>query len=361
MDWLKEITNISNNFISNNLDSKYLEVLFSISIFFIFLLLRKFFVNFIFNFILRLTKQTKTNLDNYILNAFEKPIKTFLIIIGLFFALSVLSKTNYYDLLLFKALRVSFILFLTWGFYNIAGTLISEDLAEKFGIELDKILVPIVSKTTKFIIIALSVSIVAQEFGYEITGVVAGLGLGGLAVALAAQDALSNIFGGIVIITDKPFTIGDWIETPSLEGTVEDITFRSTKIRSFADALITIPNAQLADQPITNWTRMNRRRITFNLRVSYSTPLDKLQRCVTRIKNLLTEHPEIHKQTIFVSFDKFGESSLDIFLYFFTRTTIWGEYLKIKEEINYKIMRILQEEEVSIAFPSRSIYVESNN
>ncbi|MFA1822484.1 mechanosensitive ion channel family protein [Virgibacillus oceani] len=124
------------------------------------------------------------------------------------------------------------------------------------------------SRTLRIVIIAISFSIIAQEFGYDVNGFVAGLGIGGLAFALAAKDALANMFGGIIIITKKPFTIGDWVLTPSVEGTVEDISFRSTKVRTFAQALVTVPNATLSNEPITNWSKMGKRQITFNSRLS---------------------------------------------------------------------------------------------
>jgi MscS family membrane protein len=271
----------------------------------------------------------------------------------------ILPLTPNQDFLMLKSLRTALIVLVAWVGYNLTESLLCEEFAKKFGFTVDRILLPFLSKIVKFVIIALAVSIIAQELGYEISGLIAGLGLGGLAVALAAKDALANIFGGIVIITDKPFTIGDWISTPSVEGTVEDITFRSTRIRGFAHSLITVPNAKMADEPITNWTRMGKRRISFHLGVTYTTPVAKLKKCVQLIRELLESHPEVHKETIFVRFDSFNDSSLDIFIYFFTVTTIWGEFLKVKEEINYNIMEILENEGVSIAFPSRSLYLET--
>ena len=206
---------------------------------------------------------------------------------------------------------------------------------------------------------AISASIIAQEWGYDVNGFVAGLGIGGLAFALAAQDSLSNFFGGIVIILDKPFSIGDWILTPNVEGTVEDINFRSTKVRTFAHALVTVPNATLAKNPITNWSKMGRRRITFNLGVTYTTPKEKLAKCVAGIETMLRTHEEIHPETIFVTFDSFNSSSLHIFIYCFTNTTAWGEFLKVKENVNFKILEILEQEGVSVAFPSRSVYFQN--
>ena len=187
--------------------------------------------------------------------------------------------------------------------------------------------------------------------GVSVQGLVAGLGLGGLAVSLAAKDLLANLFGGLAIVTEKHFTIGDWIETPTVEGTVEGITFRSTLVRTFDQALVTVPNSILANEAIKNWSKMGKRRITYHLGISPFTPREKIQRAVQRIREMLQNHPDIHPQTIFVYFERFGESSLDLFLYFFTKTTVWGEYLQV-EDCNLKILQILEEEGIELAFPA---------
>lgn len=339
--------------------AQWIDVTSAVLVFLLFLFLRRIFTLYLFKIILKLAHRSSTDLDDVFLLAFEAPLRTLFIILGLYFALTILPLSPAQNIILLKVLRVALILLVTWGLYNLAGTYFSEETAKKFNFKIDRILIPFFSKVIKVIIIALALSIIAQEWGYEISGLVAGLGLGGLAVALAAQDAIANIFGGIVIITDKPFTIGDWIATPSVEGTVEDITFRSTKIRAFAQALVSVPNKKLADEPITNWTRMGKRRIDFYLGVAYTTPVAKLKKCVQMIRELLENHPGVHKETIFVFFNRFSESSLDIFLYFFTVTTNWGEYLKIREEINFQILEILENEGVSVALPGRRLYVET--
>lgn len=331
----------------------------AVAIFLVFLLIRKIFVKYVFGIILKFSRKTKTNLDEKLLLNFDHPLRTFFLVLGVYFALISLPLTAYQHLLVLKFFRAAVIVLVAWGLYNTTGPYIFDELSRKLNFELDKILIPFLTKVLRFIIIALAISIIAQEWGYNVSGFVAGLGLGGLAVALAAQDALGNIFGGIVIITEKPFSIGDWILTPSVEGTVEDITFRSTKVRTFANALVTVPNATLANEPITNWSRMGKRRVTFHLGVTYTTPVEKLRRCVEQIREMLNDHPDIHKEAIFVSFDRFNDSSLDIFLYFFTVTTNWGEYLRVKEDVNFKIMEILEKEGVAVAFPSRSIYLET--
>jgi len=256
-----------------------------------------------------------------------------------------------------RLFRSVIIILISSGFYNLVGGPAVTEIGVR--LEVEKTIVGFVTKVFRFIIVALTITIIAQEWDYDVSGFIAGLGLGGLAFALAAQDAAKNIFGGIVILLDKPFAVGDWIMTPSVEGTVEEMSFRSTKVRTFPNALVTVPNSVLANEALTNWTRMKKRQITFRLGVTYTTPRKKLQSIITRIKELLDNHPEIHPDTIFVRFDQFNDSSLDIFLYFFTKTTVWAEFLQVKEDINFKIMEILEKEGVSVAFPSRSIYFEN--
>jgi len=330
-------------------------------IFLLFLWLRKIFAGYIYNIILKITQRTATPLDDQILKALEKPLQNFFIVFGIYLALSVLPLSQAQDILVLKVFRSSIVILIAWALYILVSS--ESIIFDQFRAKLDanNILIPFLSKTVRFFVLAMAFMIIAVEWDYDVNGLIAGLGLGGLAFALAAKDALSNIFGGMVIIIDKPFTIGDWISTPSVEGTVEDITFRSTKVRTFAQALVTVPNSTLANEPITNWSRMGKRRITFHLGVTYSTSPHKLEKCIQAIRAMLEEHPGIHKETIFVFFEKFGDSSLDIFFYFFTNTTNWKEYLSIREDVNFKIMKILEQEGVSVAFPSRSIYIEKAN
>jgi MscS family membrane protein len=331
----------------------------ALAIFLVFLLIRRIFVKYVFRIILKISSRTKTELDDRLLINFEHPLRTFIVVLGIYAALAYLPLTAYQNMLLLKFFRAAIIALLAWGLCNMTEAYIFQEIIQKLNFEIDKILLPFLTKVLRFIIIVLAISIIAQEWGYNVSGFVAGLGLGGLAIALAAQDALGNIFGGIAIIMEKPFSIGDWILTPSVEGTVEDITFRSTRVRTFAQALVTVPNATLANEPITNWSRMGKRRITFYLRVTYTTPVAKLRRCVAQIREMLYSHPEIHKETIFVNLDEFSDNGPSLFLYFFTVTTVWGEYLNVKEDVNFRIMEILENEGVSIAFPSRSIYMET--
>lgn len=336
--------------------------LVSAGIFILFIILQKIFIKYILRLLTKLTVKTSTDIDEKILTSFERPLRYLFIILGLYLAILQLPYISANNATISNLFRSAVIILITWGFYNLEDphSGIFEGLNKKYSWQFDDILIPFLSRILRVITILLAVSIIAQEWDYKVDSFIAGLGLGGLAFALAAQDTIANIFGGIIIIVDRPFSIGDWIKAQDIEGTVEDITFRSTRIRTFAQALVTVPNSSLANGPITNWSRRGKRRITFNLGVTYSTSKEQLKNCVTKIKLMLQEHPDVNKDTIFVTFDKYNDSSLDIFLYFFADTANWEKYLLIKEDINYRIMEILEEEDVSVAFPSTTVYLEKD-
>ncbi|GAA0367190.1 mechanosensitive ion channel family protein [Bacillus horti] len=368
-DWLRNWQGIQQNLTNNSLE--ILGVIgISLLIFIVFWIFRRIFTTYIFKLFLRLTKKTKLGYDESILLAFEKPMRTFFIFIGLLVSINyavaelpispvVAAALTSGTLTLFRA---SIVFLIAWGLFNLSSESSAwlTKIGNRFNYELDQILLPFISKAIRFIIIALAFAIIADVLGYDVNGFVAGLGLGGLAFALAAQDSVKNIFGGIVIITEKPFTIGDWIQTPTVEGTVEDLTFRSTRIRTFADGLVTVPNSTLSNEAITNWSKMGRRQISFQLRIPFTTPRDRVDTVVKDIRQYLQNHDAINKQTLFVHFDKFTENSLEIMLYFFTNTTNWGEWLVIKEEVHFKILEVLEREEVSLATPARTIILDTD-
>lgn len=331
----------------------------SVAILLLFLILRLLVNRYLFPWISHKISQTDSNADDEIGAAFEKPVSLLFLAIGIYVALWYLPLSPAVDALVLKLLRSSVILLIGWGVYNFAAaeSILSHELQEK--VKVDRILIPFFSKFIRFVVVALIVVMVANEWGYDINGFIAGLGLGGLAFALAAKDALANIFGGLVIIMEKPFSIGEWIYTPSVEGTVETITFRSTRIRGFDQAIITVPNSTLANEPITNYTRMGKRRINYHLGLTYSTSREQISNCVQRIKQMLIDHPDIHPETVIVNFEAFGDSSLDILIYCFTNTTQWTEYLEVRQAVNLEIMKILEDMNVIIAFPSRSLYFET--
>lgn len=357
MDILKTIRELTSEYVGIPLE----KIGISLLIFLVFLLLRRVFTRFILRIALKFTSKTKTTVDDEIVEAFRTPLRLFIVILGLYWSLRYLPLSYAANDTLIKLFRSSIVILIAWGLYNLEGaySIILSKMDDKVNLSTNKILKPFLSKALRIITIGITIGIVAEELGYEVSTFVAGLGLGGLAVAMAAKDTIANVFGGIVIIVDRPFDIGDWIKTSQVEGIVEDINFRSTRIRTFEKAFVTVPNSKLVDDPIVNYSRRGIRRVNFKLGVTYSTSKEKLRMCVQEIEKMLFDHPQVHKENLLVKFDEFNDSSLDILVYFFTNTSNWEEYLNIKQDINFRIMEILEREGVSVAFPSTSIYFEN--
>ncbi|MFD2630576.1 mechanosensitive ion channel family protein [Oceanobacillus kapialis] len=339
---------------------KQLNTVWSAIILAAFLLLRVRLTSIVFRILLKISRNAWNGFFTQLRVSFERPLQLLIAVIGIYVAVYVCPYLNETNALFNHVVRSSVIFSVGWGLYNLSSSssVLFSKINKKYNIKIDNILIPFFSRALRLIIVAISISVIAQEFNYDINGFVAGLGIGGLAFALAAKDALANLFGGIIIITEKPFTIGDWIKTSSVEGTIEDISFRSTKVRTFAQALVTVPNATLSNEAITNWSKMGKRQITFKLTLMYGAKREQLEGVVKDIQVLLKHHDAIHKETILVNVDAYSDNGLEIFLYFFTNTTDWEEYLKVKQEINLSIMAIIEREKLEIAIPSRKLYVE---
>ncbi len=333
------------------------KILGALGIFLIIFLLRKFLTRQVSGLLKALAKKSATKFDDYLIISFEGPINLLFAFLGLYLAALYLPLSPVADAICTRVFRSLLVFLVAKGFYNLAGNynVFTQELSSFLNIRIEKILVPFITKILRFLIIALAIVVILQEWNYSISGFIAGLGLGGLAFALAAQQTLANLFGGIVIITDKPFDIGDRISTPSVEGTVEDINFRSTRIRTADQAVITVPNSTLANEPITNWSRMGKRRIAFSLGIPSFTPKNKLEKCLQIIREMLNNHPGVHPDTILVNLDTFKDGNLEILFYFFTKTTVWDEYLQVKEDINLKIMSIFEQEGIRLAYPVTSV------
>jgi len=340
---------------------KYIGI--AIAVFALFVLLKKVFAKYVFKIIMKLVNKTKFNADTKIVEAFQKPLTNFFEVLGFYFAFKILTMAGIpiSIITIDKFFSTAIIILITWGTNNLTGesSVLFERMHKAYDIKVDKVLFPFMSKTLRLIVLALAITIIAEKWGYNIQGFVTGLGLGGLAFALAAKDAAANIIAGIFIILDKPFTIGDWVSSDVLEGSIEEISFRTTKIRAIDESLIIVPNSKLTDEAVVNFSRRGKRRVNFNLELTYKTSREKLETCVGNIQHMLEDNPQVSKDGILVRFDKFNATSLDILICFFTDTADFDEYFKIKEDVNFKIVEILQRAEIIMAFESKSVYIES--
>ena len=323
-----------------------------------FLLLRKVFSYFIVKVLKQVVRRTKTKIDDKLLKLIVSPARYLFIVFGLWAAINILGLHGDIIQHFIKSLLIVVVF---WTFYNAVNIFRTEiyKFSAKFGKELSQEIGNFFVKTLKVLIIALSVVAILQEWGINVSAFIASLGLGGLAFALAAKDTVANLFGGLTILADKSMKLGDWIKVGSVEGIVEDIGLRTSKIRTFEKSLITVPNSYIANNPIENFSKRQNRRIMMYIGLTYDTPAKSVQNIVKEIRNMLIEHPRIDKNlTLLVYLDEFGDSSLNIFVYTFTDTADWEEYLAIKQDVMFKIMEIVERNGSSFAFPSESIYIE---
>lgn len=221
----------------------------------------------------------------------------------------------------------------------------------------DDLLVPLVRKSGKLMVAALGFVFIADNLDVDITSLVAGLGIGGLALALAAQDAVRNVFGSLLVILDQPFSVGDWVKIGDVEGTVVELGFRSTRIRTFYDSLITLPNANLIDASVDNLGARSYRRWTTHLGLEYGTPAEKVEAFCEGLRELIRQHPYTRKDSFHVYLNRFSGSSIDVLLYMFFDTPDWGTELRERHRLALDIMRLAQSLGVGFAFPTQTLYL----
>ena len=324
-----------------------------------------YFANITINFMHKLTKKTKLKVEKTSMLFLKKPLR--LIFVSTLMFVSFISQktlvTDYPIMLTFviKIYRLAMILCVIYFIYTAIPIIMEafSRIKNPSSVLLDDTLMMFFTKIMKVVIFVIAILIVLGEFGVNINGLITGVGLGGLTFALAAQDTASNIFGGLVIISDKPFAVGDWIQSDSIEGVVEDISFRSTRIRTFDDALLVIPNSTLSSASITNWSKMNKRRVKFNFGLTYATSPSQIKSIIRDIQIYLEIHKDIITDTVLVKLDEFAESSLRVMVIFHTNQTSLFELKRVREEVNYEIIDTLQRYDSSFALPAASVYMEN--
>lgn len=313
--------------------------------------------------LLNIVKKTTNKFDDQLVDSVNKPVDFLFIIIGAKFAMDVLFLSDDIKYFLGQIIRTGIIVVLFWAILNVLTTLAQNihKVTNKFGDKVSVHVANFVIKSIRFFIIILGAIAVLQEWGYNVSGFLASMGLVGMALALAAKDTAANLFGSLVIFIDKPFRVGDWIKTPQVEGTIETIGIRSTKVRTFAQALVTVPNATLANSAILNWSAMGKRRIKMNLGVTYDTPGETVEKIIKDIKTMLESRDDIDQETIHIYFSEFASSSLNIFCYYFTKSTNWGEFMRVRENTYLEIMKIVEKNGSSFAFPTQTLHIEHDN
>jgi len=303
----------------------------------------------------------KKRISKQIIDAVSRPLGTLWAFLGLAVALTIIPIDEISKLKKLKShfLLIGLAIIIVWSLFKIIDVMTAylKEYVKTTKTTLDDQLLPLISKTAKTLAFIIVFIWVAQSLNYKVSALIAGLGIGGLAIALGLQDTLANFFGSIFILFDRPFKIGDRIQVEGVDGIVEEIGLRSTRIRTLSKTLAAIPNKTVANTKIDNFAEMTKRKVTQTIGVTYDTTADQMVQVVKEIKQLILDNEGVDKEFILVRFNDFGDSSLNISVIYFTNSIGYDEYLAVKEEINLGIMRKIDELGLSIAFPSRTVYL----
>ncbi len=344
-----------------------LESVWWIEIFIIvlFALLLGLFINKVFGTLERHSEKTKNIWDDALIEAGRKPAVWLVWIVGVNFAAGIAARLfeSSWSELVGPANRVAILflgaLFAVNFIKRAEHNLIHPQYLDE---PMDKTTVSAIGKLIRASVIITVVLIALQMFGYSVSGLLAFGGIGGLAVGFAAKDLLANFFGGMMIYLDRPFAVGDWIRSPdrNIEGTVEDIGWRLTRIRTFDKRPLYIPNAVFNNIALENPSRMTNRRIYETVGVRYDD-INQVENIVRDVKAMLEKHPEIDtSQTLIVNFNSFAPSSLDFFVYTLTKTTNWVHFHQVKQEILLTIAAIIAGHGAEIAFPTSTVNLSND-
>ena len=260
---------------------------------------------------------------------------------------------------LLAACRAFTVLAGTWTAWRLVDLVADAavEYSERTANTLDNVLVPLLGKTAKTFIVAFGLIYTAQSLHVNVVPLITGLGIGGLAFAFAAKDTVENLFGSVAVILDRPFEIGDWVEIGDVEGTVEDLGFRSTRVRTFYNSQVTVPNSHLVSATVDNYGRRRYRRWKTTLGIEYGTPPTQVLAFTEGIRALVRHHPHTRKDYYQVWANDFNASSIDVLLYVFFEVPDWSTELRERERLLVDIMRLAESLGVGFAFPTRSVHL----
>lgn len=305
----------------------------------------------------KLSGKTETELDNQVIDALDKPLRRLVLAAGIYLGLLwpqfPVRPQSFID----GGFRIAVILIVGWaGMRSIDIALaFLTTVASKTDNRLDDHLVPLVGRILRVAVAALVALVTLQEMGINVAGLIAGLGVGGLAMALAAKDTVANWFGALMIYTDRPFEIGDTISASGVTGTVEDVGLRSTRIRTVEKTLVTMPNNTLANGQIDNMSRRTNRKAVGNYALSVTTSADSVRATTAAIQSILASTEGVKEESWDVNLTDVTATEMTLLVQYLTDTTAWGEFLGIREEVHLKVLEVLSEAGVRLAVPTTQV------
>lgn len=307
---------------------------------------------------------TRTPWDDALASAVARPLTWLIWIVGLAFTVDVIGRETE-AAAIFRAVKpirdLGVIVVIAWFLIRFIEEAEKNIVArsEGKGRKVDRTTADAIAKLLRISVLITAALVSLQTLGISISGVLAFGGIGGLAVGFAAKDLLANFFGGLMIYLDRPFDVGDWIRSPDreIEGTVEEIGWRLTRIRTFDKRPLYLPNGIFSTIPVENPSRMLKRRIKETIGIRYAD-IDKMNAITAEVRQMLIDHPEIDEsQTLMVNFNAFAPSSIDFFIYTFTHTTVWTKFHEIKQDVLLRIAAIITDHGAEVAFPTSTIHL----
>jgi len=310
------------------------------------------------NVVKKITSKTKTKLDDILIDMIEEPIMMAIVLLGMWKGIAYLTLGDITLDWINKAFYGLIVINITWFIARLLDAIFEEyviPLTEKTESDFDDQIVPIIRKSIKTIIWIIGVIVALDNAGYKIGPILAGLGIGGLALAMAAKDTVANIFGGFTIFTDKPFQLKDRIKIDGFDGTVEEIGLRSTRLRLLSGTQVTIPNSEFASGPVENVTREPARKVILNLGLTYDTTPENIEKSIEILKDIAKKHESV-KSNYLVSFNAFGDFSLGIlFIYYIKKS---GNILDTQTQINLEILKQFNKNKIDMAFPTQTLEIK---
>lgn len=327
-------------------------------------LLLSYIVGLVFNHLCRFAENSNSVWDDVLLESARKPVRVLIWLLGISWAARIVQIANDAEVFEFidPVRRVGVIMLMTWFLYGMATRFEAAlQNPRRSKQPMDATTAGAIGKLLRASVLITAALVLLQNLGFSISGVLAFGGVGGIAVGFAAKDLLANFFGGLTVYMDRPFVVGDWVRSPdkNIEGTVEHIGWRLTRIRTFDKRPLYVPNATFTTISLENPSRMTHRRIQETIGVRYDD-IAQVRSIVDAVKRMLIEHDEIdHDQTLIVNLNQFGDSSVNLLVYTFTKTTIWVKFHEVKQDVLLNVAEIIEQHGAEIAFPTTTLHVAS--
>lgn len=346
------------DFILNNINKQqlieFLKIFYvqiAIAIVVIFFVFKPVIAKMVLKIINKFLKREEKPIDSPI----YKTLKNFIMFWGIYFASLILPLSEKNTYLVNQIFKIILVLYIT----KILTIIIEKEsnIFQKIIKSKNEVVNSFFCKIIRGILWALAIVIIFKVLGFDLSGLVAGLGIGSVIISLAAQDTVKSLLSGVTILTEKPFEIGDWIQVGTNQGTVIDITFKSTRIKAADNTIVTIPNSMITEDCVVNWNKLKSRRFECILNLNLDTTAEEIRKLNEKIKLVLKNNPAIDSESVQVVFDAITAYSSDIKIFLYIKESEYIKYLKIKEEIYYNLLKLIDKENISLAYPTQTIYI----